>query len=223
MDDPASPQSQASTSRTQTVAGSDSSADEVLSQLAGDEIDRMLADAEDGVSAPPAVADIPKQNDPPQPASREKTIDRADPEINRQLDDLFNALTASSPNQPAPPTPPAPQPATPDSAASVPPDAEPVEPPSLEQQVIAAASLRSIPETEAVVAKSKEQNELGGGMPNATAAGQSGRATVSWPLRPLRWVSGRFSENSLDWMGKIAILTTANALLILAYVLLSRR
>lgn len=83
------------------------SADDLLSQMAGDEIDRLLSEAE--VDRPPASPDTPPA-EVSQPQSVETTpppaivqpksaaaVDESDPDIARQIDDLFKELNGPPP------------------------------------------------------------------------------------------------------------------------------
>jgi hypothetical protein len=177
--------------------------DEVLSQLAGQEVDRLLEAAE----ARPAPA----------------LTQAEEPEVTAQLNELFAKLNsaeqvvadrpapveAERPAQPATAEPAAPDPV--ETAAATVESASPGVAASLEQQVLSAAALASIPES-----------------PPATAAEPVTRPVrrrdwLGAALWPLARASACLSPTTLDWMGKAAVLTTINALLILVYVLLVRR
>ena len=247
------------------TAESGPNADDILSQLAGEEIDRLLAEAESPRSepilpAPPvtvaksaSISQPPPAVAPAQPA--------ANRDINQQLDDLFNELNQETfePAAPAKPAPAVPAaldqqlddlfnelnqqavvpdepalttaPETPESVLARP---VPVEPPqplvveqsqavvatatpaqvttSLENDVLAATELAAIPEPPAkkeVAPLPKKQTE-------------PEEPTPSPFFRPFVWLSSFFPETTLDWMGKVAILTTLNAMGIFAYILIRR-
>lgn len=93
---------------------SNDSTNEVLSQIANEEIDRMLAEAQDQIpsdDAPMAAASAPE----PEPAtapvapvsssrvSSNVVAEEANHELNHQLDDLFNALNEAAADVPPPP------------------------------------------------------------------------------------------------------------------------
>jgi hypothetical protein len=84
-------------------ASADASTDELLSQLAGDEIDKLLAEADveaaddpTPTSPPPAVAqESAPPGESPAPAVTAETPDDAAAALQSQLDDVFNQLTKS--------------------------------------------------------------------------------------------------------------------------------
>ena len=202
-------------------------ADEILSQLAGEEIDRLLAEAESPRSEPAAPAAVAKSANPsPPPAAAAPAEPAADSDLNKQLDDLFNALNEETIAPPAPATPAAtatpahpvvqpaaierPQPlAVEQSQAAATPAQVST---SLENDVLAATELAAIPEPPA-----KKESA-----PVPKRESEPGEAPVSPFLRPLVWLSGLFPETAVDWMGKVAILTTLNAMAIFAYILMRR-
>jgi hypothetical protein len=200
------------------AAESGPNADEILSQLAGEEIDRLLAeaDAPRAQTAAPAVA--PRSVDPaPTPAKPPVPDPAVDPDLNRQLDDLFNELNQEAPAVPemlAPPAPPAPAGQLPVAAKT---------------QTVAPAPEETAQEPEQDVPAASEM-EFPGLAPIGDLPAEPLPAEAPPPvepadspfLRPLVWLSNLFSETVLDWLGKIAILTTVNAMLIFAYILLRR-
>ncbi|MGA2500208.1 MAG: hypothetical protein ABSH20_20910 [Tepidisphaeraceae bacterium] len=204
-------------------------ADEILSQLAGEEIDRLLAEAESPRSdpVPPlAVAKAtnvsPSSSPAPSSPAPLPAEPSADQDLNQQLDALFNQLnqetgTPAAPETPAPasarpaPLEPSPSPAAEQPKAVTASSAQVTS--SLANDVLAATELAAIPEPPARenVAQSPPKEEPGSGEP-----------PVSLFLRPLVRLSSLFPETALDWMGKVAILTTLNAMAIFAYILIRR-
>ncbi len=250
------------------AAESGPNADEILSQLAGEEIDRLLAEAESPRSDPVPQVAVAKSTTPAPPAAPAASGKSAEQDLNQQLDALFNQLNDEAPEAPAPPaasgTPAGqdldqqldvpfnqlseetlapsepvvvPTPVT--LPTAVPPkptlaQSAPIEQPqvpavgklqaapavatpaqvttSLENDVLAATELARIPEA----AAAKEP------APRPKQKTESGESRVSLFLRPVAWLSSLFPETALDWMGKVAILTTINAMVIFAYILIRR-
>ena len=193
--------------------GVKTSTDDLLAQLAGDEIDRLLAEA-DAVQSPvsrapfhtaPQIAPKPEAEPLPDGAhatpgvpallSREPT----DPspsaaDVSAEMDALFSAAIAK--DQPA-------DPATDDGQD---------ETTAAERSGLAAPRGAS-PAAEALPA-------------GVTPEAQFGDAPLPLYLRPLEWLNAPLTllpESVRDVVGKVAILTLLNAAAILAYVLVVRR
>lgn len=177
------------------------STDDLLAQLAGEEIDRLLseADAEDGAAPAPvapqdtAAEAVPSHEpvaakpagveDGDAPGSRADALD-----VNAELDVLFSAAIAKD--------------AAPAAGAAAAAD------PGLTAETTAAerAGLSS--------------------SPAAPAAASSSDGPLPLLLRPLEWLSAplsAFPDSVRDVIGKVAIITAVNAAAVLAYVLLFRR
>jgi hypothetical protein len=237
LDVPATP------SKPSTAVGP--SADDLLAQMAGDEIDRMLADA-----------DAPRPSEPApvtqhQPSAAGSPAETAINGLEKQLDDLFEQLggsdkpaaAAQQPAEPRPTSPVAPaedavaaatppvvvsSPSGPDQPQTSPPAAAPAQasaPPPAEEA-------SSAQERQALVQSPAPSAEAAAGAaaPSAPAAAEVAAEgedePLPWYLRPLEWISAPaqgWSDRARQLVGKIAILTAANAVAILIYVLLFRK
>lgn len=209
-------------------------ADEILSQLAGDEIDRLLAEADGPIEQ--AAAPVSSPTSSAKPATKPiatASEASADADLSSQLDDLFNELnreiesvapaeTAATPAEPVA--------EAPTEAAPVQPEAVPEAPTiavrneataaeqtssALEQDVLAATQLSNVPEPPQQPQPSQQATASASLIEDHPA-----EPSLSPLLRPLAWASGLFPESALDWMGKVAILTTINAIVIFAYLLI---
>ena len=198
---------------TTTIAG----ADDLLAQLAGDEIDRLLAES-----------DVERETKPAEslaapPASSSDQEHDADGELDAVMNELKTVPVgkpAAAPAEPATPvaeqpaqaplSPPAPAPvvneAVPHTAAS-----------NAEAETAASAAERA-----ALDGKEDESADL-----LATTSLLAGDERELSPLlKPLAWLSApldAFPDNVREALGKIAILTLVNAIAVLAYVMLFRR
>lgn len=228
--------------------------DELLAQLAGEEIDRLLAEAD----AEYASAEKPGENLAPRaapaagaetspapgaPTRAASSAEAADAELSAQLDNLFADLTVNAPdspllgaapieaNTPPPPAPSASQTDAPIAATDAP------TPPS-----VAATSPGDAPPASAGEAVHPVEEELRAtealergarAMPapapeDATLAALASEEARPLPifLRPLEWLNApldAFPDSVRNTVGKVAILTTINAISILAYVFFIRR
>jgi len=189
------------------------SADDLLSQLAGDEIDRMLADSD--VSADDlSTENIPKTALPPMeiPAAPAAPVN----DVNDEIDGLFNQLTsaevaapAAKPARPAPVAEPAPVPAMAPPAKA---------PKTLEEemamdQALSAKSLNS-PTAPTIHGESNALADL------------PAEAELPVIFKPLAWLSAPLDtlpEGVREAMGKVAILTLINAMAVLGYVIFVRK
>lgn len=218
--------------------------DELLAQLAGEEIDRLLAEADAERAAVQSAKDPPQAPNTPQaspaeavPAPLSVAADVADAELSAQLDNLFADLTANAPLAPAADVPspapvssprPAPEKTARATAAAV---ASTAPPAAAEPAPSSAAEPLHPVEQELREAEALQQG------PRPTAPSPTDDATFAaladedaapLPLflRPLEWISAPLNacpESVRDLVGKVAILTTVNALSVLVYVFFFRK
>ena len=171
------------------------STDDLLAQLAGEEIDRLLAEADS--ERPPASAPEPVPATTTDAAS-EKPPAAPAPQaaISAQLDTLFAQLTEDNAS--------APQAAAPQAEATT-------------SQTVSPADSISLTENTTAL----QRAALTGPIDSEA----TGARRLPLYFRPLVWLSApldAFPESVRDIIGKIAILTTVNALFILAYLVLFR-
>jgi hypothetical protein len=183
-----------------------SSTDDLLSKLAGDEIDKLLAEAE-ASRAEPALAP------PPPPPAAAATVEQpAAPvaDTAEQLDDLISGLgptpaSASAPTEPAAPA------APPDQAAE-------------EARLEKLAKELEVDQAAALTATATTLEEL------PPAAEEPQPETVHdrtpWFLWPLIWINAPLSSSPdviRAVLGKVAVVTFINASLVLGWVALFRK
>jgi hypothetical protein len=219
-----------------TAAPDLSAADDLLSQLAGDEIDRLLAESDgESAPAPPSMEAAPELVAPTtaEPA-------KVDPPaaLSNEIDELFAELQA------APVSAPKQAPAEPPTAASPlePPIAaptaasEPASPPVPEMEQVAAAAVvepdeRAIDELEPAIAADERAALERAALDDISLAIdpmaqlQGMERDLPIVLKPLAWLSApldRFPDEVRETLGKIAILTIVNALAVFAYVMMFR-
>ena len=191
---------------TEQQAPANGSADDLLAQLAGDEIDRLLAEA----AAPQAQAietveqELAVAEQAAAPAAEDTAAPAAEAgvDLQAQLDDLFGKLTSDDA--------PAPEPA-PTAAEAQAPTAEPESP----------AEVESSPQERAALAAA-DAPELQADEPADDAEPEQ----LPIYLRPLAWLNAPLagtSDGVRDAIGKVAILTLINAIGILLYVILFRK
>jgi hypothetical protein len=197
------------------------SADDLLAQLAGDEIDRLLAEAEAGE---PKAARAPFHVGPPANPKDEVEPAVAPPPAPADVTDVPSVTQA--PEVPAEPEPP-----PVDVAAEM--DALFSAAVAKDEADAAAAVAQGVAEAEAETSAA-ERSGL------AAPAGVAGKAPARWAtadegdddaplpfyLRPLEWLNAPLAilpQPVRDVVGKIAIVTLLNAAAILAYVLVVRR
>lgn len=225
--------------------------DDLLAQMAGDEIDRLLAEDENQEPAAPAApADHPVESDSAvepqvlkQQADAEKTaaIEETPPDISQQLDALFGELTREPAPGVAVETPAqaaavaeSPQPI----AATVAPDADAAAPAGDAVESQAADSAGSADSPADVPAVPTDKSPVAAQAEEATS--QERAALIEEPVLPeaddaqsgvplhlklLVWINAPLAwcgDSGREWMGKVAILTLINALVLLAYVLFFR-
>lgn len=172
-------------------APSAASTDELLAQLAGEEIDRLLAEADSELpgdakqaSAPPSTIDAPKATQVDDVGAAAGAASRsATANLSAELDDLFAQLNVG--------------------------EAAPAE--------AGAAKITAAPGVEPASAPSTSVDK---------SESESMARRPPFYLRLLQWINSplaRCSDPVRDAVGKIAILTTVNAILILAYLLFLRK
>jgi hypothetical protein len=227
------------------------SADDLLSQLAGDDIDRLLAEADTErppvAAAPPPGAAVVAPVDPtPVPADvvAEPTPEAAKTsEASTSDASTADAVTAAAIEAVLAPalepaakpieeqTPPA-EPAGPAEAAMAQPTFEPVDQKLLDEAAAQVASIMDVPAptTEAIaapsaVADSAEREALS--EPLILPEEKGGLSRWLWPLvKILELINAPmnfFSDEVREAMGKIALVTTFNAAAVLVYVIVFRR
>jgi hypothetical protein len=198
------------------------STDDLLSQLAGDEIDRLLAEAElsaGGRSTSPAPVHVGP------PAEPEKEVEEpAAAEV---------AAEVPGPSPVAPPEPvPAPLSSVSEEAVTAELDAlfsSAVEKDKAESDAEAEAAARAILEGDQTTAAEREGLTTVAAMaPESAQAAPQVVEDDSLPLylKPLEWLSAPlsiFPPTVRDLVGKAAIVTLINAVAIIAYILIVRR
>lgn len=210
--------------------GPKGSTDDLLAQLAGDEIDRLLANADAGpatlsearaLAAPPGPAgqEIPPADNVKASAAATKVppkLTEACQAISAELDALFNQVQSTSPEGRAAPA---------ESSAGR----------SASEAVSAAAVQEAETELDAATtAAEREGLKPPAGVEPPSVAGVQllaapkidDDAPLPFYLRPLEWLNAPlalFPESVRDLIGKAAIVTLLNAAAILAYVLVVRR
>jgi hypothetical protein len=178
------------------------SADDLLSQLAGEEIDRLLAESE---AERAAVAE-------PAPAAALAPVPPVEAHpANGPADDVIAATLAAAP-APAPEPIPGPVAAPLEAAAPAPqvlaPPAPPVAAPEPEPEVTAGAERIALADEIIVESPLEEPSAL------------------PLYLKPLEWLNAPLQacpETLREVIGKVAIVTLVNAVAVLAYVLLFRK
>ena len=224
----------------QTPPVSAANTDDLLAQLAGDEIDRLLAEADTApVETKPAPASPanaaparqsngksePIQAPPAAGRGAPSAVDAISSELNQLLSGLDEPVTAPRSTEPAAVT------------AEVHSPPEPAAPPAQSAPVGPAVEA----EVNAVAAELDEDARMSAGrgalaasdaLANPTAEGDIPTPTEStsdlrlpFYLRPLSWLNAPLEscpDHVRDTVGKIAILTMVNALSILVYVLFFR-
>jgi hypothetical protein len=228
------------------------SADEVLSQLAGSEIDRLLAEAETAPEpAPPTAAPAvePSALKPPvsPAASVESELGLDEATLNNQLDELFDKLqeeTVPKPPAPAPaePAPPAPAAEAPAPASVLAPETEGTEGNEKAALLEAAGFDAGAKQPETVAAESAPAASPEAKTPPAAAPVETsvseksavlnaaGFENVEGPLpiwlKPLEWINAPVRHSSpavRQALGRAAILTLVNALLVLSYLAMTHK
>jgi hypothetical protein len=216
-------------------------ADEVLSQLAGSEIDRLLAEAE--VAPAEKDAGASDKNDSstqtsikpdPRAAAAETELGLDEAALTNQLDELFDKLqqdTAAKTPEPAtaaqaqPASPPAAEaPATEGAeraalleAAGFNADAKPADAPPAQAAAPAASESATAPAPAASETSERDAVLSAAGFENP----QSDQESDPIWIKPLVWINAPLTNCSpavRQAMGRAAIVTMVNALLVLSYL-----
>lgn len=218
------------------------SADDLLSQLAAEQIDQLLADSPEkeadesaaAAAAPDPIA-APAETTAPAALDAGKEALSAEAAVAAQLDDLFHQINESTPVEPEKESAPEEMPAKPQAAgaktqaiaetaaevdaalaAGTGPLLPPLEPDAIEEQAEKNERAALDASVEAVAAVGAEiDSEL------ATEADE-----LPVYLRPLEWINAPLEycpAGVREAFGKIAILTLFNSLAVLLYVLIFRR
>jgi hypothetical protein len=217
------------------------STDDLLAQLAGEEIDRLLAEVDDqsGAAArapepasranaapsspiefsgtpdvvPPAPPELPKFDDADAPAAAAAVAAAAEPDVTAELDAFFKTAVKA----PAPP--PLSRAPTPDAGA-----ADLVETSAAERAglnaPVSGAELSASTNAPAAAAAAIKERASG----SVTDVGDDGPLPLY--LKPLEWINAPLEACPTalrDFIGKAAIITLVNAAAVLCYVLLFRR
>jgi len=230
----------------QATLGAAPSADDLLSQMASEEIDRLLAEAEGGVAAAapgtpePSIeqpAETPASGMPADGRTAAAELDKADPDTARQIDALFDELSAAPQAGTSQPQATADQQGKPEvkqqdstapqqvvAAAMVAPMAEP-------QQVSAAAPAAVDPadqtgatERQVLMAETAAEDAAAAVAPG-TGLSTEDEEGPPWYLRLLETINAPFASCSDELraaIGKIAIVTLVNAVAVLVYLLFFR-
>ena len=210
------------------------SADDLLSQLAGDEIDRLLAEADVEAEAqksfdvPNATIELPQHEDENESPDLGSQIESALEQVAAPLEPAAGEIDNSSEDK-----------AIDESlalgeASSAAELRHPIEPSSPVVVAAAPSSAASSDEQTSV----QERSALAGGLSVAAPLNGSGQeessslaADETVPplpiyLRPLEWLNAPLCagpEVVREAMGKVALITLVNALAVLTYVLIFRR
>ena len=217
------------------------SADDLLSQLAGDEIDRLLAEsdaetaaqakAQPAVPATPQPAEsepaAPSATTPPAAVAESPVAPAPSPPATEGLADELDSLLSQAVAKDA-----APATAGSPASAEATPTAEPttaVDAKALDASLAAQATPAST-ELQATVNEIETSLQERSGLTDSTAGDPALEAVDNTPvplyLKPLVWLNSPLMvlpEPIRDAIGKIAVLTLFNSVAVLAYVLMFRR
>ncbi len=213
------------------------SADDLLSQLAAEQIDQLLSDSGPKDLGPPpgeAPADAadpfarPSDEEAPERLDAAKEAISAEAAVAAQLDDLFDQINEATPEAEKAIAPAAPVevPAKPQATVAAEVDAAlaagagpllpPLEPDAIEEQAVKNERAALDASVEAVAAVGAEID----------AQQEAEAAELPIYLQPLEWINAPLEhcpEAVREAFGKIAILTLFNSLAVLLYVLIFRR
>jgi hypothetical protein len=197
------------------------SADDLLSQLAGEEIDRLLKEAE--------VEDAPTPAPGEQAAPRVDPAPRAQPSVSSETKETVDVFSPDGEVRQA---------AVPTVAAAQPPPA-PTQPPASDQvdklaSTESPAPAASVAQPEEAGTSTAERTALDGvaEILEAQARADDACAEASTDqglpiyLKPLQWLNAPlslFPSSVRETIGKVAILTLFNAIAVIVYVLVFRR
>lgn len=215
-------------------------ADDLLAQMAGEEIDRLLAEAEKDVTAPPdsqTIASVASDMAPPLESApdgpegfeikREETAG-----LSTLLDDLLKDPPPDESDLGAAPAAAVEQTASTESneiedidemlAAEHAALLAPVEAAAAENETI-ADSVADVPAPAALAEAAEEPASAP--EPTAVSSDAEAESLPVW-LAPLEWLNAPLADCANIWrelIGKVAILTAINALAVIAYVTFIRR
>jgi len=231
----------------QATLGAAPSADDLLSQMASEEIDRLLAEAEGGVAAAapgspePSIeqpAETPASGMPADGRTAAAELDKADPDTARQIDALFDELSAAPQAGTSQPQATADQQAQPeveqqDSTATQQVVAAPMAAPMAQPQQVSAAAPAAVDPADQTGATERQVLMAETAAEDAAAAAVAPDAGLStedeqgppWYLRLLETINAPFASCSDELraaIGKIAIVTLVNAVAVLVYLLFFR-
>jgi hypothetical protein len=197
------------------------SADDMLSQLAGDEIDRLLAEAEGQKSAKPAAP-------PPEPVAAAPAVESVGFDSKQSAAEIDALLAQAESNVPPPATPPAEPPAAtaPTAPAPAATPAVVVEAPKTQppQPVPAAVEIAKEIEQSEAERKALHAPQVKADISPQLIIDQTARLPLI--LKPLELLSSPLDacpEIVREAIGKMAIVTMVNAIAVLSYVLIFRR
>jgi len=192
------------------------STDDLLAQLAGDEIDRLLAEADS--ERPPKPAAAPAEQSPASQPSI-PTVESATATVSRDVSDIDQLFTDLDPTKSGAPKP--------TGADSAPAGASVAPPPLVAPQTISeAAPAAAQPASQADQLAADLEDELSASIIAARGADSDDEQSPPIWLKPLEWINAPLAacpESVRDALGKVGILTLVNSLAIIAYVLLFRR
>ena len=202
------------------------SADDLLSQLAGEEIDRLLKEAEVDPAPTPAPVE--------QAASRVDPAPRAQPPASSETKEIVDVFSPDGEVRQA---------TVPTVAGAQPMPATTVQPPASDEvgKIASSQSPAPAPQTEGSVAQPEEagtstaeRTALDGVAEILEAQARADDACgepselegLPLYLKPLQWLNaplGLFPSSVRETIGKVAILTLFNAIAVIIYVIVFRR
>jgi hypothetical protein len=192
------------------------SADDLLAQLAGEEIDRLLAEADADLPSQPAASETSAVVPDGAPPLATSPISEAASNA-AQLDALFTELVTAPPATSA--------------ATPLEPAAKTPEPPTPESQALAVEAELEALTSEAPPASAVTIGSLAAANPSSapfhgTDTPDDSSDRVPWYVRILEWMNAPlslFPESTRELVGQVAILTLFNSLAVLLYIALFRR
>ena len=226
-------------------------ADDLLSQLSGDEIDRLLAEADVEADPLPEAADAPapataiaSDTAEPAPVAADASASAAAPALESQLDELFSSLNEPPPAVPtevaaeaaeAPPPVATPAPAATDLddqlaklANELLPTPEPVEEltPVDAPAVAEAVTPQDLPqEISGEDERAALLAEPASDAPPEELYEEAGEEAIPWYLWPLVWLNAPFaaiSDGARDRIGKVALATLLFSITVLTFLAVTR-
>jgi hypothetical protein len=207
----------------ESQSGPTTGADDLLAQLAGDEIDRLLTEAD----VEPAAAPGP----PASPAAADAKLAEAPPAvapagIESDLDEVFNALEQPAPAAAEPAR--APVTAT-DLDGQLEKLANELLPPVETEEALAPAVAQAKADLPAAEPATEERDALLAAAPEVAAAPspavEDEEGPAPWYLRPLVWINAPFagfSDPVRELIGKVALATILFSIAVLAFIAATR-